>query len=82
MKQGPSDSLQWTVMISEEDLALVPGTMLDYSELSCGRSFIIVKKDRENFWKKHQKGVGEWPPSLVLRSPYIPLPDPLPQHTS
>ena len=31
MKQGPSDSLQWTVMISEEDLALVPGTTLDHS---------------------------------------------------
>jgi len=33
----------------EEDLASGPETRLDHSELLCGRSFITVKKDRENF---------------------------------
>ena len=36
-------------VISEEDLALGPGTRLESSELLCGRSFITVKNDRESF---------------------------------
>ena len=34
-------------VISEEDLASGSGTMLDRSELFCGRIFIEVKKDSE-----------------------------------
>ena len=44
------------VISEEEDLPLGPDTRLDHSGLLCGRSFIIVKKDRESFWHSHQKG--------------------------
>ena len=43
------------VISKEEDLASGPGTRLDHSELLWS-SFIKVKRDREIFWHRHQKG--------------------------
>ena len=42
--------------VISEDLASGPETRLDHSGLLCGRSFITVKRDRESFWHRHQKG--------------------------
>ena len=35
--------------VISEDLALGPETRLDHSGLLCGKSFVIVKSDRECF---------------------------------
>ena len=56
------------VFSEEEDLASGPGTRLDHLELSCGRSFITVKKDRENFRHRHQKGDRESYQGLIYFS--------------
>ena len=42
MEQGPSDSLQWTVMVSKEDLALVPSTMLDLEKEMATHSSVLA----------------------------------------
>ena len=55
------NNVRFMISKEEEDLALGPGTKLDHSELLCGRSFNIVKNDRESFLHRCQKGDGECP---------------------
>ena len=68
-------------MISEEDLASGPGTSLHYSRAFVRQSFIKVIKGTEKVSGIDIRRGTESDP-LVLSSPYILLPDPLPQHTS
>ena len=60
---GPVDSLVKGVgfVNLEEDLASRPETRLDHSGILCGTSFITVKRDRESFWQRQQKGVESAP---------------------
>ena len=55
------NDVRFVISKEEEDLALGPGTTLDHSKLLYGRSFNIVKNDRESFLHRHQKGDGECP---------------------
>ena len=56
-------------MISE-DLASEPETRLDHSGLLCG-SFITVKRNRERFWHRHQKGAESAPVASLQWGSYI-----------
>ena len=47
-------------IVISEDLASEPETRLDHSGLLCG-SFITVKRNRERFWHRHQKGAESAP---------------------
>ena len=71
MLQHPKEEMQennWSLMmkdvgftISKEDLASGPEIRWDHSGLLSGISFITVKRDRESFWHRRQKGDGEFP---------------------
>ena len=67
------NNIRFMISKEEEDLALGPGTKLDHSELLCGRSFNIVKNDRESFLHRCQKGGWRVSHLLVLSRPYILL---------
>ena len=54
-------------LISEEDSALAAETRLHHSGLLCSRSFITVKRDRESFWHRHQKGVESVPLTILSK---------------
>ena len=53
-------------VISEDDDS-GSETRLDHSELLCGRNFITVKKARESFCHRHQKGKGECPVTYLSK---------------
>ena len=45
-----------------EEFNPVPQTRLDCSELLCNKDLLKYKRDRENFWHRHQKGAERVPP--------------------
>ena len=45
-----------------EEFNLGPVTRLDRSELLCNKVLLKYKRDRENFWQRHQKGAERVPP--------------------
>ena len=62
---GNIDSLRWTMSDSWFPKKIyVPdqGQGLITQELFCSRILLKWKRDRENFWHRHQKGDGECPP--------------------
>ena len=55
------------VISKEENLASGSRIRLDHSGLLGGRSFVIVRKDRESLWHRHQKGVESAPLASVIK---------------
>ena len=70
------------VISEEEDLASGSGTVLDHSDLLCGRIFIEVKKDSQKASDIDVRKGSESAPLASLIRAYIPSPDPLLQYAS
>ena len=54
-------------MVNRVRLASGSRIRLDHSGLLGGRSFVIVRKDRESLWHRHQKGVESAPLASVIK---------------
>ena len=49
-------------LASGEEFNPGPESRLDRSELMCNKVLLKCKRDRENFWQRHQKGAERVPP--------------------